>query len=141
MTSSIVILTGAGISAESGVATFRDKDGIWSKVDYRDVATPQGFARDPGKVHDFYNVRRRAMADVRPNAAHVALARLERAFCGDFLLVTQNIDDLHERAGSESWSTCTASSPNRCAAPAATGGHGARICPSTSPAQAAGCAA
>ena len=101
MISSIVILTGAGISAESGVATFRDKDGIWSKVDYRDVATPQGFARDPGKVHDFYNMRRRAMAGVRPNAAHVALARLERAFSGDFLLVTQNIDDLHEQAGSD----------------------------------------
>jgi NAD-dependent deacetylase len=100
MISSIVILTGAGISAESGVATFRDKDGIWSKVDYRDVATPQGFARDPGKVHDFYNMRRRTMAGVRPNEAHVALARLERAFSGDFLLVTQNIDDLHEQAGS-----------------------------------------
>src|SRR4029078_7141651 len=97
----IVILTGAGISAESGISTFRDKDGIWSKVDYRDVATPQGFARDPGKVHDFYNIRWRAMAGVRTKERHVALARLERAFFGDFLLVTQNIDDLHEQAGSE----------------------------------------
>lgn len=99
--SSIVILTGAGISAESGLATFRDKDGIWAKVDYREVATPQGFARDPAKVHAFYNMRRRAMADVQPNAAHFALARLEREFPGDFLLVTQNVDALHERAGSE----------------------------------------
>jgi NAD-dependent deacetylase len=97
----IVILTGAGISAESGVETFRDKDGIWSKVDYRDVATPQGFEHDKARVHDFYNQRRRGMAGVEPNAAHVALARLERAFPGDFLLVTQNIDDLHERAGSQ----------------------------------------
>lgn len=98
--SSIVILTGAGISAESGVDTFRDKGGIWSKVDYRDVATPQGFVRNPDMVHDFYNQRRRGMAGVEPNAAHFALARLEREFAGSFLLVTQNIDDLHERAGS-----------------------------------------
>src|SRR6185369_10039187 len=96
----IVILTGAGISAESGVATFRDKDGIWAKVDYRDVATPEGFARDPTKVHEFYNTRRRGMAAVKPNAAHLALARLEHEFTGEFLLVTQNIDDLHEQAGS-----------------------------------------
>lgn len=99
--SSIVILTGAGISAESGVDTFRDKGGIWSKVDFNEVATPQGFARNPAKVHDFYNARRRGLATVEPNAAHFALARLERAFSGDFLLVTQNIDDLHERAGSK----------------------------------------
>ena len=91
--SSIVILTGAGVSAESGVDTFRDKDGIWSKVDYRDVATPEGFARDPGLVHDFYNQRRRGLAGVAPNPAHDALARLERAFTGSFVLVTQNIDD------------------------------------------------
>lgn len=97
---SIVILTGAGISAESGVATFRDKDGIWAKVDYRDVATPEGFARDPKRVHEFYNERRRGMSGVEPNAAHRALARLEREFDGDVVLVTQNIDDLHERAGS-----------------------------------------
>lgn len=94
------MLTGAGISAESGVDTFRDKDGIWSKIDYRDVATPQGFERNPGLVHDFYNQRRRGMASVEPNAAHFALAELEREFHAHFLLVTQNIDDLHERAGS-----------------------------------------
>lgn len=98
--SCIVILTGAGISAESGVDTFRDKGGIWSKVDYRDVATPEGFARDPDRVHEFYNMRRRRMKEVQPNAAHFALARLEREFPGEFLLVTQNIDDLHEKAGS-----------------------------------------
>nr|WMC98441.1 NAD-dependent protein deacylase [Aminobacter aminovorans] len=98
---SIVVLTGAGISAESGVDTFRDKDGIWSKIDYRDVATPEGFARNPELVDDFYNQRRAGLADVAPNAAHVALARLERQFRGKFLLVTQNIDDLHERAGSQ----------------------------------------
>lgn len=97
---SIVILTGAGISAESGVDTFRDKDGIWSRVDYRDVATPEGFIRDAARVHEFYNQRRRGMATVNPNAAHAALARLEREFSGSVLLVTQNIDDLHERAGS-----------------------------------------
>lgn len=97
---SIIILTGAGISAESGVATFRDKDGIWSKVDYRDVATPEGFLRDPRLVHDFYNERRRGMVTIEPNAGHHALARLEREFDGDVMLVTQNIDDLHERAGS-----------------------------------------
>lgn len=96
----IAILTGAGISAESGVATFRDKDGIWSKVDYRDVATPEGFARGPGRVHEFYNARRLAARDVQPNAAHFALARLEREYDGEVTLVTQNIDALHEAAGS-----------------------------------------
>ena len=98
--SSIVVLTGAGISAESGVDTFRAKDGIWSKYDYRDVATPEGFARNPKLVLDFYNMRRRGLAKVKPNAAHAALARLEQEFPGKALLVTQNIDDLHERAGS-----------------------------------------
>src|SRR5690606_24349649 len=78
-----------------------DKGGIWSKVDYRDVATPEGFARDPDRVHEFYNMRRQRMKDVQPNAAHFALARLEREFQGEFLLVTQNIDDLHEKAGSQ----------------------------------------
>ncbi|MEQ8451302.1 MAG: NAD-dependent deacylase [Nitratireductor sp.] len=96
----VVILTGAGISAESGIDTFRDEGGIWSKVDYRDVATPQGFARDAELVQDFYNQRRRGLAGVEPNAAHFALAELERGPFDDFLLVTQNIDDLHERAGS-----------------------------------------
>ena len=99
--SSIVVLTGAGISAESGVDTFRDRNGIWSKVDYREVATPEGFARNPQKVHDFYNQRRAGLKGIRPNAAHDALARLERAFAGSFLLVTQNIDNLHEQAGSQ----------------------------------------
>ncbi len=98
--SSIVILTGAGISAESGVSTFRDPDGIWAKHDWREVATPQGFFADPDRVHDFYNERRRRLDTVAPNAAHDALAKLERGFPGDFLLVTQNVDDLHERAGS-----------------------------------------
>ena len=99
--SSIVILTGAGISAESGVDTFRDKDGIWSRVNVEDVATPQGFMRNPAMVHDFYNERRAGLAGVKPNLAHHALARLEQAFAGDFLIVTQNIDDLHEQAGSQ----------------------------------------
>jgi NAD-dependent deacetylase len=97
---SIVVLTGAGISAESGISTFRDPDGIWSKIDYREVATPQGFAANPERVHDFYNWRRRNVLAVEPNAAHLALARLEQEFAGDFLLVTQNVDSLHERAGS-----------------------------------------
>lgn len=101
MASSIVILTGAGISAESGISTFRDPDGIWSKVDYREVATPEGFAANPTRVHEFYNWRRRNVLIVEPNAAHFALARLEREFAGDFLLVTQNVDSLHERAGSQ----------------------------------------
>lgn len=98
---SIVVLTGAGISAESGISTFRDPDGIWAQVDYREVATPQGFAANPARVHAFYNWRRRNVLTVEPNAAHVALAELEQAFAGDFLLVTQNVDTLHERAGSQ----------------------------------------
>jgi NAD-dependent deacetylase len=98
----IVILTGAGISRESGLHTFRDADGIWASVRTEDVATPEAFARDPARVHEFYNARRRGLLDpkIRPNAAHLALTRLERDFAGDVLLVTQNIDDLHERAGS-----------------------------------------
>jgi len=95
----VVILTGSGISAESGIDTFRAKDGIWSKIDYRDVATPEGFARDPDKVHAFYNMRRHRVREVQPNAAHLALARLEREYNGSVLVVTQNIDSLHERAG------------------------------------------
>ncbi|MFZ1103913.1 MAG: NAD-dependent deacylase [Hyphomicrobiaceae bacterium] len=102
----IVVLTGAGISAESGIATFRDKDGIWAKVDVTDVATPQGFARNPQLVLDFYNTRRKDSRDARPNAAHLALARLETEHAantgGQVLLVTQNIDLLHEAAGSRS---------------------------------------
>jgi NAD-dependent deacetylase len=96
----IVVLTGAGLSAESGVATFRDKTGIWAKYDYRDVATPEGFARDPARVHAFYNMRRRAHAGIRPNAARHALARLEREHDSDVWIVTQNVDALHEAAGS-----------------------------------------
>jgi NAD-dependent deacetylase len=96
----IVILTGAGISAESGISTFRDKDGIWSKYDYRDVATPEGFARNPKLVLDFYNQRRMLGAEAKPNAGHFALARLEREHKGHVVLVTQNVDALHEAAGS-----------------------------------------
>ena len=99
----IVVLTGAGISKESGLATFRDADGIWAAVNVEDVATPEAFARDPVRVHEFYNARRRGLlaAQVRPNAAHRALARLEAEWPGEVLIVTQNIDDLHERAGSK----------------------------------------
>ena len=98
----IVILTGAGISKESGLETFRDPDGIWARVSIEDVATPEAFRRDPVRVHAFYNARRQGLLNesVAPNAAHEALARLERDWPGDVLLVTQNIDDLHERAGS-----------------------------------------
>lgn len=97
----IVILTGSGISAESGLSTFRDKNGIWSKIDYRDVATPEGYARDPQRVLDFYNMRRSVHADVAPNAAHLALARLEAEHPGEVWVVTQNVDELHERAGTK----------------------------------------
>ncbi|MFD1624806.1 NAD-dependent deacylase [Azospirillum griseum] len=101
-TDSIVILTGAGISQESGLDTFRCAGGIWSEVDLEDVATPRGFARNPDLVHRFYNDRRRGLLDpaIQPNAAHAALAALERGWRGSVTLVTQNIDDLHERAGS-----------------------------------------
>ncbi|MEM9104564.1 MAG: NAD-dependent deacylase [Pseudomonadota bacterium] len=95
----IVILTGAGLSAESGLSTFRDKDGIWSKVRIEDVATPEAFARDPERVLDFYNKRRRSAGDVQPNSGHKALARLEAEYPGSVLTVTQNVDPLHERAG------------------------------------------
>ena len=96
----IVILTGAGISAESGVRTFRDNGGLWEDHRIEDVATPEGFARDPALVHRFYDARRAALREVTPNAAHKTLARLEREWPGQVLLVTQNVDDLHERAGS-----------------------------------------
>jgi NAD-dependent deacetylase len=98
----IVTLTGAGISKESGLDTFRDADGLWARVRIEDVATPEAFARDPQRVQAFYNHRRETLlsAGVAPNAAHLALARLEAAWPGEVLLVTQNIDDLHERAGS-----------------------------------------
>jgi NAD-dependent deacetylase len=96
---SIVVLTGAGISAESGVPTFRAADGLWEGHRVDDVATPEGFERDPVTVQRFYDARRRALASVQPNAAHLALARLERAIGDELLVVTQNVDDLHERAG------------------------------------------
>lgn len=100
----IVVLTGSGISAESGVATFRDAEGIWAQYDYREVATPEAFAANPELVHGFYNHRRRGLRDVEPNAAHDALAKLEAGLAargGAFTLITQNVDDLHERAGSQ----------------------------------------
>ncbi|SMF78167.1 NAD-dependent deacetylase [Tistlia consotensis] len=99
----IVILTGAGISRESGLATFRDPDGIWATVRLEEVATPEAFRANPARVHAFYNARRSGLleAAVQPNPAHLALARLERDWPGEVLLVTQNIDDLHERAGSK----------------------------------------
>jgi NAD-dependent deacetylase len=99
----IFALTGAGVSAESGLGTFRDKDGVWTKYDLRDVATPEGFARDPALVRAFYNARRANLAEASPNAAHHALARLEtelEARGGELFLCTQNVDDLHEKAGS-----------------------------------------
>jgi NAD-dependent deacetylase len=97
---SLVILTGAGISAESGLRTFRDAGGLWEGHRVEDVATPEGFRRDPGLVQRFYDARRRQLDTVAPNAAHLALARLERDWPGEVLLVTQNVDDLHDRAGS-----------------------------------------
>ncbi len=97
----IVILTGSGISAESGIATFRDAGGIWARYKIEDVATPEAFQRNPDQVHTFYNDRRRAHATVQPNAAHAALARLEAEYTGEILVVTQNIDALHEQAGSK----------------------------------------
>jgi len=99
----LVILTGAGISAESGIATFRDANGLWENHRIEDVATPQAFRRDPETVHRFYNLRRAQLKTVHPNAAHHALAKLEQDWAGQgsFLLITQNVDDLHDRAGSK----------------------------------------
>ena len=96
--SRIVILTGAGISAESGVPTFRASDGLWCSHRVEAVATPEGFAADPALVQDFYNQRRRQLAEVQPNAAHHALARLAAHPAHEVLVVTQNVDDLHDRA-------------------------------------------
>lgn len=95
----IAILTGAGISAESGVATFRGPGGLWEGHRVEDVCTPEALARDPYLVHRFYDLRRAALAEVQPNPAHEALARLDAAWRGELLIVTQNVDDLHERAG------------------------------------------
>jgi NAD-dependent deacetylase len=94
----LVVFSGAGISAESGIATFRDSGGLWEKHRIEDVATPEAFARNPKKVLDFYNLRRRQIGQVEPNLAHLALVELEKNF--EVSIVTQNIDDLHERAGS-----------------------------------------
>ena len=94
----LVILTGAGISAESGLKTFRDSDGLWEGYEVTDVATPRGWRKNPQLVLDFYNARRKNVADAKPNAAHYGLAELEKHF--DVTIITQNIDDLHERAGS-----------------------------------------
>jgi NAD-dependent deacetylase len=95
----IVILTGAGVSAESGIATFRGPGGLWEGHRVEDVCTPEALAQDPDLVHRFYDARRAALATVVPNAAHSALARLDAAWPGELLIVTQNVDDLHERAG------------------------------------------
>ncbi|MGI9368586.1 MAG: NAD-dependent deacylase [Ruegeria sp.] len=97
----IVILTGAGISAESGLGTFRDEGGLWSQHRIEDVATPEGFARDPGLVQGFYNARRVQAAKAHPNAAHEALARLQKGWPGEVVIVTQNVDGLHEAGGAE----------------------------------------
>lgn len=99
----VVILTGAGISAESGLKTFRDNNGLWENHKVEEVATPQAFASNPDLVYRFYNLRRAQLQDehVQPNAAHIALAKLEQALGDDVLIVTQNVDNLHERAGTQ----------------------------------------
>lgn len=99
MKKKIIILTGAGISAESGLRTFRDTDGLWEGYNIEDVATPEAWRKNPALVQDFYNQRRKDVLAAQPNAAHLALAKLEEKF--DALIITQNIDDLHERAGSK----------------------------------------
>ena len=99
--SNIVILTGAGVSAESGLATFRGPDGLWEGHRVEDVCTPEAFGRNPAVVHEFYDARRAKLRTVEPNAAHKALARLDDEWPGKLLLITQNVDDLHERAGSK----------------------------------------
>jgi NAD-dependent deacetylase len=96
----IVILTGAGVSAESGLSTFRGPDGLWEGHRVEDVCTPEAYRRDPALVHAFYDARRAKLGTVQPNAAHEALARLDAEWSGELLLITQNVDDLHERAGS-----------------------------------------
>jgi NAD-dependent deacetylase len=98
---SILILTGAGISADSGVATFRGPDGLWEGHRVEEVATPEAFRRDPALVHAFYDARRAKLDTVQPNGAHLALARLDAEWPGELLIVTQNVDDLHERAGAK----------------------------------------
>lgn len=95
----LVVSTGAGISAESGIKTFRDADGLWENYPVMQVASADGFRRDPALIHRFYNDRRRQLVDARPNAAHLALVELEKDY--DVYIITQNVDDLHERAGSQ----------------------------------------
>jgi len=95
----IVVFTGAGISAESGISTFRDSGGLWDKYDVKDVATPEAWAKNPNLVLDFYNQRRKQILEAKPNAAHTALVELEKKF--HVQIITQNVDDLHERAGSK----------------------------------------
>lgn len=102
----IIILTGAGVSKESGLDTFRDANGIWAKYSMEEVCTPEGFKKDPKKLHEFYNTLRKELPNVQPNVAHIALAELEKAIKqnkidAELLIITQNIDDLHERAGSK----------------------------------------
>ena len=97
----IVVLTGAGISADSGLATFRGADGLWEGHRVEDVATPEAYVRDPALVHQFYDARRARLGEVEPNAAHAALAKLDTEWRGELLIVTQNVDDLHERAGAK----------------------------------------
>lgn len=98
MKKKLVVLTGAGVSAESGISTFRDSDGLWEKFKVEDVASIEGWYRNPALVLDFYNTRRSQLATVKPNAAHYAIAELENQF--DVTVITQNVDNLHERAGS-----------------------------------------
>jgi len=99
----VVVLTGAGISAESGISTFRDNNGLWEQHRIEDVATPDAFQRNPALIHDFYNARRTQLdaPTIKPNAAHIALAKLENSLQKDFILITQNVDDLHQRAGNK----------------------------------------
>lgn len=114
----LVVLTGAGISAESGISTFRDNGGLWDNYPVESVATPEGWHRDPNFVNEFYNIRRRQLLDVRPNRAHELLAELEKDY--DVTVITQNVDDLHVRAGSsrviylhgELMKACSSRDPN-----------------------------
>ena len=97
----IVILTGAGISAESGLATFRDEEGLWNKHRIEDVATIEGFAHNPDYVHDFYNEMKKELIDVKPNPAHLAITTLQEKYNADISVITQNVDTLHEKAGNK----------------------------------------
>lgn len=111
----IVVFTGAGVSADSGISTFRDSDGLWDKYRIEDVCTPEALARNRKTVIDFYNIRRRELLSKEPNAGHYAIRKLEDHF--DVEVVTQNIDDLHERPAARTSPTCTANCVNCAAAP------------------------